>query len=121
MPALIKEEIKDEEEVYSLAPMGCLKSALEDTSIADVDITLEDDRYQKFESAFIILERRMNDAGYITDNDGKIKANKDSEKPVDIFNRTIKGFYPDATEDQISAAWDLFVYQMERHGNMVSK
>jgi len=29
--------------------------------------------------------------------------------------------YSDATEDQISAAWDLFVYQMERHGNMVSK
>lgn len=121
MPALIKEEIKDGEEVYSLAPMGCLIFALEDTSIADVDITLKDDRYQKFESAFIILERRMNDAGYITDNDGKTRANKDSEKPVDIFNRTIKGFYPDATDDQICAAWDLFVYNMERHGNLVRK
>ena len=121
MPAIIKEEIKDGVEVYSLAPMGCLKAALTETSITNVDLVKDDDRYHKLRSAFIILERRMNEAEYITDNDGKTKETIDAEKPADIFFRTIKGFYPDTINDQIMAAWDLFVYYMERHGNIVNE
>ena len=58
----------------------------------------------------------MYDAGYITDENGEKKDHKDPDKPQIIFSRTVKGFYPDATEEQISAAWDLFVYRMKKHG-----
>lgn len=43
----------------------------------------------------------------------------DSKKPYDIFARTIRGFYSNTNDDQLEAAWDLFIYHMERQGNIV--
>ena len=102
---------------WRLTPKSCLLIALNETSISDADLFVEDDRHRKFESAYIILDQRMNNAGYITDKEGKTKYTKDSEQPVVIFSRTMKGFYPDATNEQIDAAWGLFLYYMERQGN----
>ena len=102
---------------WRLTPKTCLSITLNETSVSHVDLFVEDDRCRKFESAYIILEQRMNNAGYITDKDGKTKYTKDSEKPKVIFSRTMKGFYPEATDEQIDAAWELFLYHMERQGN----
>ena len=102
---------------WRLTPKSCLLIALNETSISDADLFVEDDRHRKFESAYIILDQRMNNAGYITDKEGKTKYTKDSEQPVVIFSRTMKGFYPDATNEQIDAAWELFLYYMERQEN----
>ena len=41
-----------------------------------------------------------------------------SKMPYDIFARTIRGFYPNTNDDQLEAAWDLFIYHMERQGNI---
>ena len=103
---------------WRLTPKSCLAIAINETSISDFDMFVDDESNRKFESAYTILERRIDDAGYITDKDGKTKCDEYSEPPEAIFSRTIKGFYPDATDDQISAAWDLFVYHMERQGTM---
>lgn len=106
----------EENEKWQLTPKSCLAIAINETSISDFDMFVEDERRQKFESTYTILERRIDDAGYITDKDGKTKYDKNTESPMSIFSRTIKGFYPVATEEQISAAWDLFIYHMERQG-----
>lgn len=100
---------------------SCLAIAISETSISDFDMFVEDERNRKFESTYTILERRIDDAGYITDKDGKTKYDENSEPPKSIFTRTIKGFYPDAIEEQISAAWDLFIYHMERQGNITKE
>ena len=110
-----------EEEIWRLTPKSCLAIAVSETSISDFDMFIDDERNRKFESTYTILERRIDDAGYITDKDGKTRCDENSEPPKSIFSRTIKGFYPDATKEQISAAWDLFVYQMERQGNVAKK
>ena len=110
------EDLLDDNAVWTLTPKACFGFSLEDTDICDKDVLWADDRNSKFESAYIILEQRMYDAGYITDEHGETKDHKDSDKPQIIFSRTVKGFYPDATEEQISAAWDLFVYRMEKRG-----
>ena len=115
---MLEEEDKWKDEPITLSPKGCLGIALEDTSIADDVLFLEDERNKKYDSAYLILEKRMKDAGYITDENGETKDSTDSEKPAVIFSRTIKGFYPKASEEQIAAAWDLFIYHMERHGNL---
>ena len=108
---------KEKDGGWRLTPKSCLSIALNETSISDVDLFVEDDRHRKFESAYIILEQRMNNAGYITDKEGKTKYTKDSEKPEVIFSRTLMGFYPHATNEQVDAAWELFLYHMERQGN----
>ncbi len=110
-----------EDEGWRLTPKSCLAIAISETSISDFDMFVEDERNRKFESTYTILERRIDNAGYITDKDGKTKYDENSESPKSIFSRTIKGFYPDTTEEQISAAWDLFVYHMERQGNITKK
>lgn len=102
---------------WRLTPKACLSIALDETSITDGNPFIEDDRHRKFESAYIILEQRMNNAGYITDKDGNTKYTKDPEKPEAIFSRTIKEFYPDTSDEQIDAAWELFLYHMARQGN----
>ena len=102
---------------WRLTPKACLSIALDETSISNGNLFVEDDRHHKFESAYLILEQRMNNAGYITDNDGNTKYTKDTEKPESIFSRTIKGFYLDASDEQIDAAWELFIYHMVRQGN----
>ena len=111
-----QEEMFDKAE-WTLSPKGCLLVALSDTGIDDSALLEEDESGGKFHSAYLILERRMKAAGYITDENGETKDNSDSEKPAEIFRRTVKGFYPGASEDQISAAWDLFVYHLEFHGH----
>lgn len=108
---------KKKDEGWHLTPIVCLSIAFNETSISEVNLFVEDDKYRKFESAYIILEQRMNKAGYITDKDGNTKYTKDPEKPETIFSRTIKGFYPEVTDEQIDAAWELFLYHMERQGN----
>ncbi len=59
---------KEKDGGWRLTPKSCLSIALNETSISDVDLFVEDDRHRKFESAYIILEQRMNNAGYITAN-----------------------------------------------------
>ena len=110
-----------EKERYSLTAKACFAIAISDTRISPTDILFDDVENHAFQSAYIILERRMNDAGYVTDKDGKAKDNKDSEKPEVIFTRTIKGFYPNASDEQIDAAWELFVYHMTRQGNATKR
>lgn len=110
----------DENARWQLTPIVCLGFALAETEIS-VDPFSTGERNSKFESAYTILERRMNDAGYITDENGETKDHTNSEKPVVIFTKTIKGFYPKATDEQISAAWDLFVYHMDKQGNLAGK
>lgn len=105
------------DERWSLTPKSCLAIALTDTKISPTDVFLEDINEHTFRSAYIILEKRMNNAGYITDKEGKTKDEKGPDTPETIFTRTIKGFYPDASEEQIRAAWELFVYHMIRQGN----
>lgn len=102
------------EERYCLTPKACLMESLSDTSISDIDLSFNEWESGKFHSTYIVLERRMYEAGYITDEKGETKDHKDSDTPEAIFKRTIKGFYTDATEEQIAAAWDLFVFLMER-------
>lgn len=71
---------------WCLTPKACLSIALNETSISDVDLFVEDDRHLKFESAYIILEQRMNKAGYITDKDGNTKYTFDAKKrPIGQF------------------------------------
>jgi hypothetical protein len=55
-----------------------------ETSISDVDLFVEDDRHLKFESAYIILEQRMNKAGYITDKDGNTKYTFDAKIMINL-------------------------------------
>ena len=110
-----------EKERYSLTAKACFAIAISDTRISPTDVLFDDVENHAFQSAYIILERRMNDAGYVTDKDGKAKDNKDSEKPEVIFTRTIKGFYPNASDEQIDAAWELFVYHMTRQGNATKR
>lgn len=106
----------DKEERYRLSAKACFAIAISDTRVSHTNVLYEDFENHTFQSAYIILEQRMNDAGYITDKDGKTKDNKDSDKPEVIFSRTIKGFYPNASNEQIDAAWELFVYHMARQG-----
>jgi hypothetical protein len=54
---------KEKDGGWRLTPKSCLSIALNETSISDVDLFVEDDRHRKFESAYIILEQRMNNAG----------------------------------------------------------
>ncbi|MBQ7423873.1 MAG: type II toxin-antitoxin system ParD family antitoxin [Prevotella sp.] len=103
-----------------LTPKACLEIALTDTGISDVDIFVDDINNRKFCSAFTILERRMKSEGYITDENGDTHHTNDASKPADIFARSIRGFYPNASNDQLNAAWELFVYHMERQGNTKS-
>lgn len=110
-----------EKERYSLTAKACFAIAISDTRISPTDVFFEDAENHTFQSAYIILERRMNEAGYITDKDGKTKDNKDSEEPKVIFSRTIKGFYPNASDEQIDAAWELFVYHMTRQGDATNR
>ena len=116
--ALLEEEEKISDIPLTLTPKACLGTALTDTGISDMDLFVEDERNRKFCSAYTILERRMNGAGYITDKNGETHHDSDSEKPIDIFTRTIRGFYPNTSNEQLDAAWDLFVYHMERQGNL---
>ena len=109
------------DERWSLTPKSCLAIALTDTKISPMDVFLEDFDEHTFRSAYIILERRMNNAGYITDKEGKTKDKRGSDTPAAIFIRTIKGFYPNASAEQIHAAWELFVYHMDRQGNVEKK
>lgn len=106
------------DERWSLTPKSCLAIALTDTRISPTDVFLEDINEHTFRSAYLILERKMKNAGYITDKEGKTKDEKGPDAPETIFTRTIKGFYPDASEEQIRAAWELFVYHMDRQGNV---
>ncbi|MBQ8989987.1 MAG: hypothetical protein IJ067_09875 [Prevotella sp.] len=112
------DDLLDDNATWKLTPKACLEIAINDTDISDVNFFLDDEKSRKFESVYAILEKRMNDAGYITDENGETKDNTDSDKPIVIFEKTIRGFYPLATDEQISAAWDLFVYHMERQGNI---
>ena len=63
----------------------------------------------------------MKNEGYITDENGDTHNTPDSKKPFDIFTKAIRGFYPDTSDDQLEAAWDLFIYHMERQGNIAKK
>ena len=118
---LLEEEEKHADEPLHLTPKSCFETALTDTGISEKIIREEDWLSGKFFSAYQILERRMQKAGYITDECGDTHYREDSEKPSDIFSRTIKGFYHGALQDQIDAAWDLFIYHMERQGNLVKE
>ena len=118
---MLEEEEKLSDAPLALTPKACLEIAISDTGISDVDIFLEDANNRKFCSAFTILERRMKNEGYITDENGDTHSTPDSKKPFDIFTKTIRGFYPDTSDDQLEAAWDLFIYNMERQGNLAKK
>lgn len=115
---LLEEEEDLSDVPLALTPKACLGTALTDTGISDMEMFVDDERNRKFCSAYTILERRMNGAGYITDKNGETHHDSDSEKPIDIFTRTIRGFYPNTSNEQLDAAWDLFVYHMERQGNL---
>ena len=118
---MLEEEEKLSDAPLALTPKACLEIAISDTGISDVDIFVEDAKNRKFCSAFTILERRMKNEGYITDENGDTHNTPDSKKPFDIFTKTIRGFYPDTSDDQLEAAWDLFIYNMERQGNLAKK
>ena len=105
----------------ALTPKACLEIALTDTGISDVELFVEDERCRKFRSTYTILERRMSSAGYITDENEKMHYDKDSKSPFDIFTRTVRGFYPNTSDEQLDAAWDLFLYHMERQGNLAKQ
>lgn len=115
---MMEEEEKLSDVPLALTPKACLEIALTDTGISDVDIFVEDINNRRFCSAFTILERRMKNEGYITDENGDTHHAPDSKKPFDIFIRTIRGFYPNTNDDQLEDAWELFVYHMERQGNI---
>lgn len=113
----LEEKAKHMDEPLSLTPKGCLEVALTESGISDVDLFVEDERYRKFNAAYVILERRMKSAGYISDEKGESQDSTNSDKPFEIFSRTIKGFYTSVIDEQLSVAWELFLYYMERHGN----
>lgn len=115
---MLEEEGKLSDAPLALTPKACLEIALTNTGISDVDIFVEDVNNRKFCSAFTILERRMKSEGYITDENGATLSTPESKKPFDIFSRTIRGFYPNTNDDQLEDAWELFVYHMERQGNI---
>ena len=115
---MLEEEEKLSDAPLALTPKACLEIALTDTGISDVDIFVEDISNRKFCSAFTILERRMKSEGYITDENGNTHSTPESKKPFDIFTRTIRGFYPNTNDEQLEAAWELFIYHMERQGNI---
>lgn len=54
--------------------------------------------------ALTMLERRMKNEGHITDENGDTHSTPESKKPFDIFTKTIRGFYPNTTDDQLEAA-----------------
>ena len=113
----LEEEVKHRDEPLTLTPKGCLEVALTESGISDVDLFVEDKRSRKFNAAYLILERRMKSAGYITDEKGESQDSTNSDKPFEIFSRTIKGFYTSVIDEQLSVAWELFLYHMEGHGN----
>ena len=118
--------LEEQEETFAnaefvLSPKGCLDVALSDAGIVEIDFDENNKDTRKFNSAFLILEKRMKDAGYITDDDGETKEKNGSEEPFDIFHRTIKGFYPEVTDNQVSVVWDLFVNNLERCGHTKSE
>ena len=113
----LEEEVKHMDEPLTLTPKGCLEVALTDSGISDVDLFVEDEKCRKFNAAYLILERRMKSAGYITDEKGESQDSTNSDKPFEIFSRTIKGFYTSVIDEQLSVAWELFLYHMERLWN----
>ena len=118
---MLEEEEKISDAPLSLTPKACLEIAITDTGISDLDIFVEDVNNRKFCSAFTILECRMKSEGYITDENVETHSNPNSMKPFDIFTKTIRGFYPNTSEEQLYAAWDLFLYHMERQGNLTKQ
>ena len=118
---MLEEEEKISDAPLSLTPKACLEIAITDTGISDLDIFVEDVNNRKFCSTFTILECRMKSEGYITDENVETHSNPNSMKPFDIFTKTIRGFYPNTSEEQLDAAWDLFLYHMERQGNLTKQ
>jgi len=101
---MLEEEEKLSDAPLALTPKACLEIAITDTGISDVDIFVEDVNNRRFCSAFTILEHRMKNEGYITDENGDTHSTSESKKPFDIFTKTIRGFYPNTRQ---TISWRL--------------
>lgn len=106
---------EDDNGCFTLSPRGCLASALNDAGIGGYDNVLELSYDSKFISAFKVLVNRFKKNGWI-ENNGKepCGTREDQEK---AFSKTIGVYFKDATEDEISAAFDHFFILLEEHGN----
>ncbi len=108
--ALIYEDDKGE---FSLSPRGCFAWSLADTKISNLHPT-ELSETSDFDTAFKILVSRFEKYGFI--DSGNTEVDNEHE-PREIFIETVKGFYPNATDWQVNAAFDAFAIFMEQHGN----
>lgn len=112
---------EDDKGRFTLSPRGCFASAIWDTSIStDANGVFGLSETSKFDSAFTILVKRFKEHGWIEDDDNlPVKGTKEEQEQ--IFCDTVKGFYPNATNEQVTAAYDLFKDLIVRHGNTKEK
>ena len=108
---------EDDEGRFTLTPRGCFATALCHTRIVDTD-EFDLNQLAAFNSLFTVLVERFKRRGWIKYDDEKesdvTETRKDQEE---VFVKTVRGFYPNATEEQASAAFDLFFNLLEKHGN----
>ena len=101
--------------VYVLGPKSIFAMALFKTHI------LNGEHWVKFiddvdvVNAFDILEMRMKQEGLISER----KAESTTEQKGDaktIFKTTVKGFFPEATDEQAETAYYTFAFEMKKTG-----
>ena len=82
---MLEEEEKLSDAPLALTPKACLEIAITDTGISDVDIFVEDVNNRRFCSAFTILEHRMKNEGYITDENGDTHSTSESAALLTVW------------------------------------
>ena len=106
-----------EDATFCLTPLSCFGLALVDSHITEDDVCdICDDR--NFRNAYDILEKWFKENGYVTDSEGNTNSVENPEKPKDLFCKVVNVFYPNSTPDQRDVAWDLFVMNMDKQGNL---
>lgn len=110
--------LENDEGRFSLSPRGCFASALVDTKIVDENVA-ELSETNDFDGAFRVLVSRFEKYGLIDNGEGNKRDS--NHNPSKLFKKTVRGFYPNATKDQVNAAFDLFVILMTEHGNTDKK
>ena len=107
----------DDNTTYSLSPKGCLLCAFEELGlVSSIALDCGEREGKNFENCFKLLEKRLDEAGYITDKNGETHYTKETESPKSIFLRTVNAYYPNSNDDQREAVWEVFSEHLERQG-----
>ena len=107
---------EDKEGRFTLSPRGCFQSALCGTKITENDDPFKINESDDFDGAFKVLVKRFKERKWL-DYDEEIKDKGDEKEQEKVFVDTVLGFFPSATKQQATAAFDLFFILLEKHGH----